>query len=448
MGGLFDRLGPFQLLVLGFAGVIIFGALLLTLPVASENGISTNFLDALFTATSAVCVTGLAVVDTATHWSTFGELVIMLLIQIGGWGIMTFAAFFALLVGKKIGLKERLVLKEALNKINVSGVVKLVRQILITTLIIESAGALVLAVRFLKSMPLSQAVYYGIFHSISAFNNAGFDLFGSVTGQFSSLTAFVSDPVISLTIALLFITGGLGFSVIVALSRATSFKGLDLHTKMVVITTAGLLGFGFIAVLLLEWDNPATMGGLSWGKKMLAAFFQAATPRTAGFNTLDTAALTVPTQFLIIILMFIGASPGSTGGGVKTTTAASLFYYTRGILMGNEEPTAFERRIPLEAVRKAVAVALVSFTWIMLVTMALLISEGAGFLVTLFETVSAFGTVGLSVGLTGKLSLFGKILIIMTMFLGRLGPLTLVFAIAQRKQKTKYRYPEDQILIG
>ncbi len=448
MKTILNRLGPPQLLVLGFAGIIIVGALLLSLPIATESGSSTNFLDALFTATSAVCVTGLVVVDTATHWSMFGELVIMLLIQVGGLGIMTFAAFFALLLRKKIGLKERLLLQEALNKLTISGVVKLVQQILITTLVIESAGALILAVRFFKVMPWPRAVYYGIFHSISAFNNAGFDLFGAVTGKFSSLTVFVSDPVINFTVALLFIVGGLGFSVIVVLSRARSTRDINFHAKTVISTTLALLGGGFLLILILEWNNPGTMGDLSAGGKILSAFFQAATPRTAGFNTLDTAALKMPTRFLIILLMFIGASPGSTGGGIKTTTFASIFYAARATLLGREEPAAFERRVPEEVIDKALAVTFVAFTWVTLVTLILTVSEQADFLTILFETTSAFGTVGLSVGLTTKLSAFGRVMIILTMFLGRLGPLTLVFAIAQRKKKYKYRYPEEHLLIG
>lgn len=310
MNRVLNRMGPPQILVLGFAVLILVGAVLLSLPVASASGTATNFLDALFTATSALCVTGLVVVDTASHWSMFGQIVILLLIQIGGLGIMTFAAFFALLLRKKIGLKERLLLQEALNKLSVSGVVKLVQQILLTTFIIESAGAVILTLRFIKDMPLAKAIKYGIFHSISAFNNAGFDLFGTVTGKFSSLTAYANDPVVSLTVAFLFIIGGLGFSVIVVLTQTRCKKDLNLHAKSVITTSLGLLAFGFTIISIIEWNNPATMGNLSVGSKLLSAFFSSATPRTAGFNTLDTAGLMIPTQFLLILLMFIGASPG------------------------------------------------------------------------------------------------------------------------------------------
>lgn len=448
MKGPLDRFGPHQLLVLGFGSVILVGALLLTLPIASEDRTVTNFIDALFTATSAVCVTGLVVVDTSTHWSMFGELVIILLIQVGGLGIMTFAGLFALILGKKIGLRERLVLQEALNKISVSGVVKLVQQVLITTLIIETAGAVILALRFLHDMPFGQAIYYGIFHSISSFNNAGFDLFGVVTGKFSGLTSYVSDPIVSLTVALLLILGGLGFSVIMQLAFTRNIKKWSLHTKTVIATTLILLGVGFLVILALEWNNPDTMGQLALEGKLLSAFFQSATPRTAGYNTLDIAALRIPTQFIILILMFIGASPGSTGGGIKTTTFASIFYKTKATLAGKNEPTAFKRRIPNELISKASAILFISLSWVVIVSLLLAITEAADFLTVLFETTSAFGTVGLTMGITPSLSEIGRILIILTMFMGRLGPLTLMYAIAQRHAKVKYQYPEEQMLIG
>ncbi len=448
MNRIFNKLGPRRLLVLGFASVIFIGAILLTLPIASETGTTTDFLTALFTATSAVCVTGLVLVDTSSHWSVFGETIIMLMIQVGGLGIMTFAALFALLLGKKIGLRERLILQESLNKINVSGVVRLVRQILLITLTIEGIGAIILFLRFLKEMPLSKAAFYGIFHSISAFNNAGFDLFGILTGKFSSLTSFTSDSIVTLTISSLFIIGGLGFIVVMQLSRTLRFKEWDLHTKTVLSVTAFLLGLSFVAIIIVEWSNPNTLGQLSWGDKILAALFQSATPRTAGFNTLDTAALRIPTQFLVIVLMFIGASPGSTGGGIKTTTFATYLSSTKATLQGKEDTTAFERRIPKELVSKASAILFISLSWVILVTFLLSISEQADFLTTLFETTSAFGTVGLSMGLTTSLSTTGKILIMLTMFLGRLGPLTLMYSIAKVKPQAKIRYPEDNLLVG
>lgn len=443
-----NSLGPHQLLVLGFGATIFIGAILLTLPIASEEGTATNFLDALFTATSAVCVTGLVVVDTANYWSTFGEIVIMLLIQVGGLGIMTFAGLFAILLGKKIGLRERLVLQEALNKVTISGVVKLVRQILIASLIIEAVGAIVLALRFLQDMSLGQAVYYGIFHSISAFNNAGFDLFGAVSGEYTSLTSFVTDPIVSLMIALLFIIGGLGFSVLMQIVYIHNRKRWSLHTKIVLLTSLILLGVGFFVVLALEWSNPNTLRELSFVNKLVSTFFTAATPRTAGFNVLDTAGLRVPTQFFIIALMFIGASSGSTGGGVKTTTFASVILATRAVVTGKGSTTAFKRTIPTDLVAKASAIVFISLSWVILVTLLLAISEAGDFLTILFEATSAFGTVGLSMGLTGSLSEFGRVLIIITMFLGRLGPLTLMYAIAQRQDKVKYRYQDEQMLVG
>ena len=297
-------------------------------------------------------------------------------------------------------------------------------------------------------MPFGQAVYYGIFHSISAFNNAGFDLFGAVTGEFTSLTSFVTDPIVSMTIAFLFIIGGLGFSVLMQIVFIRNHKKWSLHTKIVLLTSFALLGIGFLVIMTLEWNNPNTLKELPLVDKIISTFFTAATPRTAGFNTLDTAGLRVPTQFFIIVLMFIGASSGSTGGGVKTTTFASIILATKATVSGKGSTTAFKRTVPGELVSKASAIVFISLSWVILVSLLLAISEAGDFLTTLFEATSAFGTVGLSMGLTGGLSEFGRVLIIITMFLGRLGPLTLMYAIAQRQVKAKYRYPEEQMLVG
>jgi len=314
------RASPPQVLVLGFLLLILTGAILLTLPAAVKPGGEVNFLTSLFTATSAVCVTGLVVVDTASHWSTFGQVVILLLIQVGGLGFMTMATFFALLLGRKIGLRQRLIIQESLNQTNVAGIVRLVKYVLLFTFSVEMFFAAVLAVRWSADLGWPKSLWYGIFHSVSAFNNAGFDLFGG----FKSLTGYVEDVTVNICITTLIILGGLGFSVVVELFQC--LKGtrryLTLHTKLVLLVTGLLVVGGTTLIFLLEEQN--SLLDLSLKGKFLAAYFQAVTPRTAGYNTLDIAALRPATQFLLVILMFIGASPGSTGGGVKTTTVGIL----------------------------------------------------------------------------------------------------------------------------
>jgi trk system potassium uptake protein TrkH len=432
---------PAKTLVAGFAFVILTGAFLLCLPFASATGRPADFLTALFTSTSAVCVTGLAVVDTGTYWSFWGQLIIMLLIQTGGLGIMTMATLLFLLLGKKIGLKERILIQESLNQENVAGVVRLVRAVLLFTFLTEGFFALVLSVRWFFDYGWPYCLWLGIFHSVSAFNNCGFDLFG----DFRSLTSYVGDPVVVFSVSALIILGGLGFSVVVNLFRWRKQR-LSLHSRLVLFITALLLGGGFFCFLFLEWSN--TLQELTFSEKVLASWFQAVTPRTAGFSTVDIASLRPATQFFLIILMFIGASPGSTGGGIKTTTFGLLVLAVWSLARGAEETCVMHRRISAGQVYKAIAVALLAFFLVTVSVLVLNLTERADFLSNLFETVSAFGTVGLSMGLTPHLSAAGRILIIMTMFCGRLGPLTLAFALARRKKKFPVRYPEERILIG
>lgn len=438
------RLSPPQVLVLGFAGVILSGAFLLMLPAASRAGTPTDFLTALFTATSATCVTGLVVVDTATHWSTFGQVVILALIQVGGLGFMSMATFFFILMGKRIGLKERLIIQESLNQLRVSGVVRLVRAILLFTFSLEAFFALILAARFYADFGFPRCLWMGVFHAVSAFNNAGFDLMGN----FRSLTGYVSDPVVNLSVTTLIILGGLGFAVAMELLGYFQFprRRLSLHARLVLRVTFLLIAGGALVFGVLEWHN--TLRDLPLQGKMLASYFQAVTPRTAGFNTVDIGQLKPATQFFLIVLMFIGASPGSTGGGIKTATFALLVLTVWSIARGKEDVELFRRRIPHYQVYKALAVVLLSIGTVTLVALLLSITEGGSFLAILFETVSAFGTVGLSTGITPQLSPAGKLLIILTMFGGRLGPLTLVYALAQRRRKTTIRYPEEKIIVG
>lgn len=442
---LLEGLNPSKILVLGFALVIFIGSFLLTLPISTANGVSISFLDALFTATSATCVTGLVVVDTGNTFSMFGEIVILVLIQIGGLGFMTFATFLFTMLGKKISLKERLLLKEAYNATSIAGMVKLVKRILLFTVVTEGVGAALLAIRFAFDMPLGEAIYFGIFHSISIFNNAGFDIFG----DFNSLTDYVDDPFVVLTISALIIIGGLGFVVINELHEYRETHRLSLHTKVVLTTTVILIIGASILIFLFEYGNPKTLGPLNVRGKILGAIFHGVSPRTAGANTLSMGDLTYATLFLTIFLMFIGGGSGSTAGGIKVTTFAVLMATVISQLKGKEDVVLFKRRIVQETILKAMTVAVSGMMIVITVTFLLSITEhGHDFMMYLFEATSAFGTVGLSMGLTTELSPIGRILIIITMFIGRLGPLTLGFAITKKQTKEAYKRPKGNMMIG
>lgn len=436
------RLNPPQILVLGFAALILAGALLLLLPQASRTGQYTDFLTALFTATSAVCVTGLVVVDTGTYWSTFGQGIILLLIQIGGLGFMTMATFFFILMGRHIGLRERLLIQESLSQLSLAGVVRLARAVLIFTFLTEGFFACILALRWAFDYGWSTGWWFGLFHAVSAFNNAGFDLFG----HFKSLTAYASDATVTFSITTLIILGGIGFAVVAEIFKKNRKRYISVHTRLALLSTGLLIGFGLFFFALLEWQG--VLAELSWPGKILASYFQAVTPRTAGYNTVEINQLRAATQFFLILLMFIGASPGSTGGGIKTTTFSLLALSVLSLVRGREEVEIFRRRLPAWQVYKALAILFLAAITIITVTLILSIFEQADFLALLFETTSAFGTVGLSTGITPHLSAPGRMLIILTMFIGRLGPLTLVFALAQRRQKVSLRYPEEKIMIG
>ncbi len=445
--GLKKGLKPAQVLVLGFAGTILLGALLLMLPISSIDGRITPFVDAFFTSTSAVCVTGLVVVDTGTYWSTFGKVVIMLLIQIGGLGFMTMATSIAIILGKKISLRNRLIMQEALNQFSISGVIRLTRYIIMMTLGIELAGAILLSFRFIPEFGLGKGIFYSIFHSISAFCNAGFDIMGNGV----SLTKYVSDPLVSLVIMALIIVGGLGFSVIVDLFRVKSMKRLTLHTKLVLSMTGTMILIGFASVLIFEMNNPDTLGNLKLGGKILAALFHSITPRTAGFNTLDMAHLTLPTVLITILFMFVGGSPGSTAGGIKTTTFGTLVLKVISVIKGVDDVEFAHRRISKDTVNRALAVFFIAVFVVISVTVALAITEkDVSFEYVIFESMSAFGTVGLSLGLTPYLSIAGKVVISAAMFFGRLGPLTIVLALSNRdlSKKKLIRYPEGKVIVG
>ncbi|MDQ8735844.1 TrkH family potassium uptake protein [Paenibacillus sp. LHD-38] len=448
---LLRHITPPKVLALGFASIIFLGAFLLTLPISSEDGSPTSFIDALFTATSATCVTGLVTVDSGTHWSTFGEIVIISLIQIGGLGFMTMGTLITLVFRRKISLKERLILQESLNQTSMEGIVRLIRKVLLYALIIESIGALLLSIRFAYDMPFGQALYYGIWHAISMFNNAGFDLFGPITGPFSSFTSYVSDPLVTFVVTSLIILGGIGFIVIadvLEFRKRTKHTKLSLHSKVVLSMSAALLIIGTIVIFIFEFSNPSTLQPLDWGSKLLASYFQSVAPRTAGPNSLDLTALRQATQFFIIILMFIGASPGSTGGGIKTTTFSILIGAMIAMVRGRNNISIYRYRLAQNRIYKAITLTIFAVFLVVFVTMVLSTTEDAQFLKILFEVTSAFGTVGLSLGLTPELSVIGKIIIACMMFIGRLGPLTLAYALTPKQEKELYKYPEGKIIIG
>jgi len=445
LNALVKMMTPSRVLVLGFAMLILLGAFLLTLPLATQDGNGMNFLNAFFTATSAVCVTGLVVVDTATTFTYFGQAVILVLIQVGGLGFMTFATMFAIILGKRITLKERLLLQEALNQVSLEGIVRLAKSVILISLTIEAVGALILTLRWSVDFGWTKALYYGIFHSISAFNNAGFDLFG----HFSSLTAYVGDPITNITIMLLIILGGLGFAVLANLYAYRERK-LTLHTKIVLQVSGSLILIGSGIIFVLELTNPLTLGPLPLGTKVMAAIFQSVTPRTAGFNTINISDMYDTTLLSMIVLMFIGASPGSTGGGIKTTTFISIVLSVFSTFRSDPHVVLEGRTLPKDIIQKALAITTLAAFLIFIMTSILTITEKADFLTLFFEVTSAFGTVGLSLGVTPDLSSLGKVAIILTMFAGRVGPLTLAFFLSQKANKSSVhiKYPDERIIIG
>ena len=438
---------PAQLLALSIAGLIAGGTLLLWLPIAAANT-RLSLLDALFTSASAVCVTGLVVVDTPTALSMFGQIVVLLLIQAGGLGYMAITTVVAVAIGKQLSVHERLTLQEALNVQTMDGLIRFVLTVFKLTLAFELVGAAVLALRWADGMGIGRALYFGLFHSVSAFNNAGFALFSD------NLMRFRDDPIVNLTIMTLIVSGGLGFVVLTELGRWRKRGRLSVHTRLVLTMSAALIVVATLAVFLLEQRNPRTLGALPASHALLAAFFQAVSPRTAGFNTLDIGALTQPTLFLMMVLMFIGAAPGGTGGGIKVTTFGITVAALWATVRGDPDASIFKRRLPTDLIARAFFIALIAFLALNGVAALLLITEGRQLLPTLFETVSAAGTVGLSTGegtplsLSGHFTPVGKFLVIATMYMGRIGPLTLAVAVARGRTRPRIRYPEGKILVG
>lgn len=459
--GILINLKPTQILVLGFLMVILIGTCLLNLPMASVNGESVGFIDAMFTTTSAVCVTGLVVVNTLEHWTMFGKIVILLLIQVGGLGFMTIATTLFIILGKKIRLKERLIIQEALNQYTLSGMVRLAKNVVLGTLMIEAIGAILLATRFVPTHG-KYGIFMGIFHSVSAFCNAGFDIVGG-----RSLEPYVGDVIVNITIMSLIVLGGIGFTVWLDYIKLIkekkkfnytirrAFHRLSLHTKLVTVLTAALIFIGFVFFLIIEGSNPATLGPMGYKEKILGSMFHSVTTRTAGFNTINLVGMNDASKFMTIILMFIGGSPAGTAGGIKTVTFGIIFLAVVSVTKGRDDVEAFNKRISWDIVKRALAVMVISITVVISATMLLSISEVAishkfSFMDVFFEAVSGFGTVGLSLGITSYLSNLGKIIICLTMFIGRLGPITMMvaFSLRDKKHKSTIRKPEEKVMVG
>ncbi|PLS15828.1 Ktr system potassium transporter B [Bacillus sp. M6-12] len=438
------NLHPAHILVLGFLVLIFIGTCLFMIPAATKDRHHLSLIDALFEATSAVCVTGLAVVDTGTTFTLFGQITLLALIQLGGWGFMTSGILMFIILGKKIGLKQRLLLQESLNTFSLQGIIRLLQRVIIITLIVEALGAIALAIRWSQEMSWGQALYYGIFHSISAFNNAGFGL------EADSLSKWVGDPTINIVITSLFILGGIGFFVVADIFEKRNLRKVSLHTKITLSFTLVINIVSTLIIFGLEYDNPGTLGGLGTTDKWWAAYFQGVVPRTAGFNSIDISQMTLSSQVYMTGLMFVGAGSGSVAGGIKVTTFALLLLALWSVVTNKEDINIFKRRVPKTLVFRALSIAVSGVIFIFLIFFLLTITEkGAEMSKILFETVSAFGTVGMSAGLTMELSPMGRILITVMMFIGRVGPLTMAFALAiHANNKAKIRYAEEKILIG
>ena len=439
-------LTSFQIMILGFAGVILLGALVLMLPIAAASRTWTPFHEALFTSTSAVCVTGLVVQDTGSYWSGFGQTVILLLIQVGGLGVITAAVTFLMLSGRNISLKERSAMQDAISAPAVGGIVRLTRFILKGTFLVELVGALALLPAFCRDYGL-RGVWMAIFHSVSAFCNAGFDLMGD-KAAFSSLTDYTGDPVINAAVCLLIVLGGLGFLVWqdVAAHR-WHVNRYRLQSKLVLSTTALLLVGGGLFYGLYEFAQPQ-WADLSGQERGLAALFQSVSPRTAGFNTVDLTLLSAPTLLVTILLMLAGGSPGSTAGGVKTTTLAVLFLAVLGVFRRQSGASAFGRRLPEVVIRNACALFVLYLTLFLTGGLLLCCVEGIPLMSALFEAASAIGTVGLTLGVTTELSSFGQLILIFLMYFGRVGGLTMIYAMTARPGGPASQYPQEQVTVG
>lgn len=439
---------PMQIIALVFLAIVLTGAVLLTLPVSSRSGETTPFLTALFTATSGTCVTGLTMVDTYTHWSGFGQVVILCLIQIGGLGFMSIATMFFFLMKRRIRLKERLVMAQSIGMEDLSGIVSMIRLVLIRTLIIEGVGALILAIRFAFDMPFGKALWWGVFHSISVFCNGGFDIMGAVDVG-GSVIPYATDPVFNITVMALIILGGLGFFVWDDILRNRRFKKLSLYSRMVLVITAILIFGGAVLLGIFEWNNPETMGNLTTGGKIWTSLFHSVTCRTAGCYTIPQMPMTDASKALSCMLMFVGGSSGSTAGGVKTVTVGVLLLSVIATARGRSRVTVGHRTVAEKQVKDAIAIASMVLAAALGSALYLSAANGLAFMDCLYETMSAIATVGLSTGITASLDVLSLLLLIVMMFFGRVGVMTISLGFLLSDQaEERYRFAETKLMIG
>ena len=436
-----------RLIALAFASIILIGTLLLMTPAASGSGIGCSFRGALFTATSATCVTGLTLFDTWTQWSGFGQIVILTLIEIGGLGFMSAASIFVFVLHRRVGMKQRLVMAQSLSVEDMSSVVDLQKVVLKGSLSIQAIGAAILFLRFWPEVGLRKALHWGVFHSISAFCNAGFDIMGCFDPG-TSVMGYNTDYVVCLTLMALVVLGGLGFFLCEEVVRVRCFKKLSVYTKLVLIITLSLLLFGTVSFAILEWDNPATLGGMSWHHKLLNAAFQSVTVRTAGFIAVDQAALTEASKAVSTVLMLIGGSPGSTAGGMKTVTILVMILFLAARARGRETVTVFKKTIPNSQILDALTIASVMIGLAVFGGVFISATSGFSFTDALYESASAIATVGLSAAGTANMSVLSQYLIIIYMYFGRVGVLTIALGFLQDKKAERYRYAETKLMIG
>lgn len=440
--GFQNKLSSFQIIILGFAGVIVLGALLLMLPISTQNGAVTPFSKTLFTATSAVCVTGLIVFDTASYWSGFGQLIILIMIQIGGLGVISVASFLSMLAGRKISLMQRQTMQNALSAPQMGGIVKLTRFIFLVSFAIEGIGALLLMPVFMTKYGI-RGIWMAVFHSVSAFCNAGFDLMGNQTGQYSSLTSFAGSGYVTLVICLLIMIGGIGFLTWKDIAvKKTRFKEYSMQTKVILVTTAILIVIPAVFFFFSDFANEPLKD------RICMSVFQAVTPRTAGFNTADLNKMSDAGRSVMMLLMLIGGSPGSTAGGMKTTTIAVLFANAIAVFRKRQNANCYGRRIDDSTVKNASAILFMYVFFSMLSAIIISITDGISMQMGMFETFSAIGTVGLTLGITPTLSAVSRFVLILLMFFGRVGGLTIIYAAFSQKDASILKYPMENITVG
>lgn len=446
LGNLLKKLSRMQIIAIGFFAVILVGSMLLMLPFATKQGQTTSYVDALFTATSATCVTGLVPFDTFTHWTLFGQLVILFMIQLGGIGFMTVITMATLFMRHKIGLQNRMLIMESAGTITLSGIGELVKRIIFGTAVFEAAGAVLLATQFIPVFGWVKGIYVSVFHSVSAFCNAGFDLMGQLEAG-SSMILFNSNAVILTTLSALILIGGLGFfvwdDIVVCRGR---FKKYQMHTKLVLSCSAVLVAVPFVLFFIFEYSH--AFEGMDIFDKLINSLFQAVTPRTAGFSGIDMSTLSEPGGILTIVLMFIGGNPGSTAGGVKTTTIAIILISTVSYLRQDDDVNVFKKRIEENMVRRASAIAFIYFSMILVSSFIISAIEPLTLREVLFETVSAVATVGLSMNVTPTLSVVSKLILIVLMYAGRLGALTFIMMLSKRSKQAILKRPVGKIMIG